>query len=57
MSGDGVDLNSIVAYNFRAARTLRDWTQKETGRRLEALLGRQVPQVHVAGPGRCPRIG
>jgi hypothetical protein len=45
---DDVDLNSIVAYNFRAARTLRGWTQKETGRRLEPLLSRRVPQAHVA---------
>ena len=48
ISSDDVDLNSIVAYNFRAARTLRGWTQKETGRRLEPLLGRRVLQVHVA---------
>ncbi len=47
-SDDDVDLNSIVAYNFRAARTLRGWTQKETGRRLEPLLRRRVPQAHVA---------
>src|SRR5918996_788417 len=44
----GVDLNSIVAYNFRAARRLRGWTQKETGRRLEPLFGRRVPQVLVS---------
>src|SRR5919106_4988405 len=44
----GVDLNSIVAYNFRAARGLRGWTQNETGRRLEPLFGRRVRQVRVS---------
>lgn len=48
MGGDDVELKSIVAYDFRAARRLRGRTQKATGRRLEPLLGRRIPQVHVA---------
>ena len=42
------DLNEIVAYNFRAARELRGWTQEETARALERLLGQRLPQASIS---------
>jgi transcriptional regulator with XRE-family HTH domain len=49
----GVDLNEIVAYNFRAARELRGWTQEETALRLEGLLGQRLPQASISAIERA----
>jgi transcriptional regulator with XRE-family HTH domain len=47
------DLNEIVAYNFRAARELRGWTQEETARALEPLLGQRLPQASISAIERA----
>jgi transcriptional regulator with XRE-family HTH domain len=47
------DLNQIVAYNFRAARELRGWTQEETARALEPLLGQRLPQASISSIERA----
>src|SRR6516225_11661853 len=47
------DLNEIVAYNFRAARELRGWTQEETARALEGLLGQRLPQASISAIERA----
>ena len=47
------DLNEIVAYNFRAARELRGWTQDETPRALEGLLGQRIPQASISAIERA----
>ena len=47
------DLNEIVAYNFRAARELRGWTQEETARALERLLGQRLPQASISAIERA----
>jgi transcriptional regulator with XRE-family HTH domain len=47
------DLNEIVAYNFRAARELRGWTQEETARALEGLLGQRLPQASISSIERA----
>jgi transcriptional regulator with XRE-family HTH domain len=47
------DLNEIVAYNFRAARELRGWTQEETARALEPLLGQRLPQASISAVERA----
>lgn len=47
------DLNEIVAYNFRAARELRGWTQDETARALEGLLGQRLPQASISAIERA----
>jgi ribosome-binding protein aMBF1 (putative translation factor) len=44
----GADVNEIVAYNFRAARELRGWTQEETARRLQDVLGQRLPQASIS---------
>src|SRR5437660_324670 len=44
----GVDMNEIVAYNFRAARELRGWTQEETALQLERFLGQRLPQASIS---------
>jgi hypothetical protein len=44
------DLNEIVAYNFRAARELRGWTQEDTAR---ALLGQRLPQASISAIERA----
>jgi transcriptional regulator with XRE-family HTH domain len=49
----GVDLNEIVAYNFKAARELRGWTQEETALRLERLLGQRLPQASISAIERA----
>jgi hypothetical protein len=47
------DLNEIVAYNFRAARELRGWTQEDTARALEPLLGQRLPQASISAIERA----
>lgn len=47
------DLNEIIAYNFRAARELRGWTQDETARALERLLGQLLPQASISAIERA----
>ncbi|HXW78136.1 MAG TPA: helix-turn-helix transcriptional regulator [Acidimicrobiales bacterium] len=47
------DLNEIVAYNFRAARELRGWTQEETAEALEPLLGQRLPQASISAIERA----
>jgi transcriptional regulator with XRE-family HTH domain len=47
------DLNEIVAYNFRAARELRGWTQDETAQALEGLLGQRLPQASISAIERA----
>jgi transcriptional regulator with XRE-family HTH domain len=47
------DLNEIVAYNFRAARELRGWTQEETADALEPLLGQRLPQASISAIERA----
>ncbi len=49
----GADVNEIVAYNFRAARELRGWTQEETARRLEDVLGQRLPQASISAIERA----
>ncbi|HEX3612874.1 MAG TPA: helix-turn-helix transcriptional regulator [Sporichthyaceae bacterium] len=43
-----VDLNEIVAYNFRRARELRGLTQDEAAIRLEPFLGQRLPQASIS---------
>jgi transcriptional regulator with XRE-family HTH domain len=47
------DLNEVVAYNFRAARELRGWTQDETAQALEGLLGQRLPQASISAIERA----
>jgi transcriptional regulator with XRE-family HTH domain len=47
------DLNEVVAYNFRAARELRGWTQEETAEALEPLLGQRLPQASISAIERA----
>jgi transcriptional regulator with XRE-family HTH domain len=47
-AADGVNLNEIVAYNFRRARELRGWTQEEAAVRLERFLGTRLRQAAVS---------
>jgi transcriptional regulator with XRE-family HTH domain len=49
----GVDLNEIVAYNFRLARELRGWTQEATAERLECHLGQRLPQASISAIERA----
>src|SRR5713101_8218037 len=49
----GVDLNEIVAYNFRLARELRGWTQEMTADRLERRLGTRLPQASISAIERA----
>jgi transcriptional regulator with XRE-family HTH domain len=44
----GVNLNEIVAYNFRRARELRGWTQDEAADRLAPFLGVRLRQAAVS---------
>jgi transcriptional regulator with XRE-family HTH domain len=46
---DGVNLNEIVAYNFRRARELRGLTQDEAADRLAPFLGTRLKQAAVSG--------
>lgn len=48
-----VDLNQVVAYNVRAARELRGWTQEETADRLEPYLGQRLTQAAVSAIERA----
>jgi transcriptional regulator with XRE-family HTH domain len=45
---DGVNLNEIVAYNFRRARELRGLTQDEAADRLAPFLGQRLRQAAVS---------
>lgn len=45
---EGVNLNEIVAYNFRRARELRGLTQEEAAIRLEPFLGTRLRQAAVS---------
>ena len=47
------DLNEVVAYNFRAARELRGWTQEETAQALERLVGQRLPQASISAIERA----
>jgi transcriptional regulator with XRE-family HTH domain len=44
----GVDLNEVVAYNFRRARELRGLTQDEAAVALERFLGVRLPQASIS---------
>ena len=44
-----LDANQVVAYNFRAARKLRGWTQEEAARRLAPYLGQELPKASISG--------
>jgi transcriptional regulator with XRE-family HTH domain len=48
-----VDLNQVVAYNVRAARELRGWTQEEFAARLEPYIGQRLTQASVSGIERA----
>ena len=48
-----VDLNQVVAYNVRAARELRGWTQEELAERLERYLGQRLSQAGVSSIERA----
>ena len=48
-----VDLNQVVAYNVRAARELRGWTQEEFAERLELYLGQRLTQAGVSSIERA----
>ena len=48
-----MDLNQVVAYNFRAARELRGWTQEEVALRLERYLGQRLTQAGVSAIERA----
>ncbi len=50
---DEVDLNQVVAYNVRAARELRGWTQDELAVRLEPYLGQRMTQAGVSSIERA----
>jgi transcriptional regulator with XRE-family HTH domain len=45
----GVNLNEIVAYNFRRARELRGLTQDEAADRLAPFLGTRLRQAAISG--------
>lgn len=48
-----VDLNQVVAYNVRAARELRGWTQEELSERLEPYLSQRLTQAGVSAIERA----
>lgn len=48
-----VDLNQVVAYNVRAARELRGWTQEDVAARLEPYLGQRLTQASVSSIERA----
>lgn len=50
---DDVDLNQVVAYNVRAARELRGWTQDDLSERLESYLGQRLTQAGVSAIERA----
>ena len=50
---DDVDLNQVVAYNVRAARDLRGWTQDEFAAQLEPYVGQRMTQAGVSSIERA----
>jgi transcriptional regulator with XRE-family HTH domain len=48
-----VDVNQVVAYNLRAARELRGWTQEDLSERLEPYLGQRLTQAGVSAIERA----
>jgi transcriptional regulator with XRE-family HTH domain len=48
-----VDLNQVVAYNVRAARELRGWTQEEFAERLERYSGQRLTQAGISSIERA----
>ncbi|MDQ6614815.1 MAG: helix-turn-helix domain-containing protein [Actinomycetota bacterium] len=57
---DPIDVNSVVAYNLRAMRERRRWTQIDVSDRLAELTGRHLRQATISamersfdGPRRC----
>ena len=48
-----VNLNQVVAYNFRAARELRGWTQEEAADQLEPYLGLRLTQASISAIERA----
>ncbi len=48
-----MDLNQVVAYNVRAARELRGWTQDEFAERLEPYVGQRLTQASVSAIERA----
>ena len=50
---DDVDLNQVVAYNVRAARELRGWTQDEFADRLVPYVGQRMSQAGVSSIERA----
>ena len=48
-----VDLNQVVAYNVRAARELRGFTQDDFADRLEPYLGQRLTQASVSAIERA----
>lgn len=47
-SGEQVDLHQVVAYNLRAAREMRGWTQEDLAGRLEAVVGVRPSQATIS---------
>lgn len=43
-----VNLNEVIAYNFRRARELRGLTQDEAAVALEPFLGQRLPQASIS---------
>jgi transcriptional regulator with XRE-family HTH domain len=43
-----LDANQVVAYNFRAARELRGWTQDHVAYLLAQYLGQQLPKASIS---------
>jgi transcriptional regulator with XRE-family HTH domain len=50
---DEIDLNQVVAYNIRAARELRGWTQDDLADRLEPYVGARFTQASISGIERA----
>jgi len=50
---EDVDLNQVVAYNVKAARELRGWTQDELADRLEPYIGQRLTQASVSAIERA----
>ncbi len=48
-----VDLNQIVAYNVRAARELRGWTQDQFAAELEPYMGQRMTQAGISSIERA----
>jgi len=48
-----VDLNQVVAYNVRAARELRGWTQDDFAERLASYIGQRMTQAGVSSIERA----